>query len=344
MTITEFSPKQRFVMKWWNMRDYGKRDAIICDGAVRSGKTLSMSLGFLFWAGKCFDGCAFAMCGKTITSLRRNVVTPLLPMLSEYGFAVSERVSGNYFDITLLGRTNRVYLFGGRDESSAALIQGMTLAGVFFDEVALMPRSFVEQALARCSVSGSKMWFNCNPDNPSHWFYNEWIKKLRAKNALYLHFSMDDNPSLSDSVRRRYERMYSGTFYDRFILGKWTASRGVVYPMFSGEKHVFSEDIDCERYIISCDYGTVKDCSANADGKLMLPFGSELIKTSAVDDDTVIGIDRDFALEFITSTDLVMETDKLIDRQLDQMTVSITCGFRRITPDAVKVLTVTANE
>ena len=97
--------------------------------------------------GKCFDGCAFAMCGKTITSLRRNVVTPLLPMLSEYGFAVSERVSGNYFDITLLGRTNRVYLFGGRDESSAALIQGMTLAGVFFDEVALMPRSFVEQAL-----------------------------------------------------------------------------------------------------------------------------------------------------------------------------------------------------
>ena len=88
----------------------------------------------------------------------------------------------------------------------------------------------------------------------------------------------------------------------------------------------------------------LKDCSANADGKLMLPFGSELIKTSAVDDDTVIGIDRDFALEFITSTDLVMETDKLIDRQLDQMTVSITCGFRRITPDAVKVLTVTANE
>ena len=88
----------------------------------------------------------------------------------------------------------------------------------------------------------------------------------------------------------------------------------------------------------------LKDCSANADGKLILPFGSELIKTSAVDSDTIIGIDRDFALEFITSTDLVMETDKLIDRQLDQMTVSITCGFRRITPDAVKVLKVTAAE
>ena len=248
-------------MKWWNMRDYGKRDAIICDGAVRSGKTLSMSLGFIFWAGKCFDGCSFAMCGKTITSLRRNVITPMLPMLAEYGFTVSEKVSRNYFDITLLGRTNRVYLFGGRDESSAALIQGMTLAGVFFDEVALMPRSFVEQALARCSVSGSKMWFNCNPDNPSHWFYTEWIKKLKAKNALYLHFTMEDNPSLSESVRKRYERMYSGTFYDRFILGKWTSSQGAVYPMFNSEKHVFSGDIDCERYIISCDYGTVNPSS-----------------------------------------------------------------------------------
>lgn len=83
------------------------------------------------------------------------------------------------------------------------------------------------------------------------------------------------------------------------------------------------------------------DNTAYADGKIVLPFGSELIKTSAAPANTVIGIDRNFALEFITSTDLVMETDKLIDRQLDQITVSITCGFRKITPDAVKVLTIT---
>ena len=261
MMITEFSHKQLLAMKWWNMRNYGDRDAIICDGAVRSGKTLSMSLGFIFWASKCFKGGSFAMCGKTITSLRRNVITPMLPLLTEYGYIINEKVSRNYFDMTFLGRTNRVYLFGGKDEGSAALIQGMTLSGVFFDEVALMPRSFVEQALARCSVSGSKMWFNCNPDNPSHWFYNEWIKKLKQKNALYLHFTMEDNPSLTKRVRERYERMYSGTFYDRFVLGKWTASQGVVYPMFSAEKHVFSGDMDCERYVISCDYGTVNPSS-----------------------------------------------------------------------------------
>lgn len=259
--IKKLSRKQKLTMNWWKNPKYADYDAVICDGAVRSGKTISMSLGFVFWASSTSDGGAFAVCGKTVTSLRRNVITPLIPVLKEYGFTCVEKVSRNYIDITFIGRTNRFYLFGGKDEGSASLIQGMTLSGVFLDEVALMPRSFVEQALARCSVNGSKMWFNCNPDNPSHWFYNEWIKKTEEKKALYLHFTMDDNPSLSESMKERYKRLYSGAFYDRFVLGKWTASEGVVYPMFSMEKHVFSEEVQCEEFVISCDYGTVNPSS-----------------------------------------------------------------------------------
>ena len=207
MGINAFSKKQRLTLKWWCSPAYKHYDAIICDGAVRSGKTLSMSLGFVFWASASFSGEAFALCGKTVTSLRRNVVTPLLPKLKELGFSYTYQVSRSYIDITFNGRTNRFYLFGGKDESSAALIQGITLAGVFLDETALMPRSFVEQALARCSVNGSKMWFNCNPDNPSHWFYTQWIKKAEEKNALYIHFTMDDNPSLSEKMKNRYKQI-----------------------------------------------------------------------------------------------------------------------------------------
>lgn len=261
MRISKLSAKQKLTMNWWGVPEYSGYDAVICDGAVRSGKTLSMSLGFVLWASASFDGGAFAICGKTVTSLRRNVITPLLPMLRDYGFTCIEKVSRSYIDLTFLGHTNRFYLFGGRDEGSAALIQGMTLSGVFLDEAALMPRSFVEQALARCSVSGSKMWFNCNPDNPAHWFYTEWIKKAEEKHALYIHFTMDDNPSLSDALKQRYKRLYSGAFYDRFVLGKWTASQGVVYPMFSEKKHVYSGDVECERFVISCDYGTVNPSS-----------------------------------------------------------------------------------
>ncbi len=261
MNIRSFSPKQRLALSWWKEPEYASMDAVICDGAVRSGKTLSLSLGFMLWAGTCFNGRDLALCGKTVTSLRRNLVVPLMSMLPGCGFTCREKVSRNYIDVTFLGHTNRFYLFGGRDESSAALIQGMTLAGVLFDEAALMPRSFIEQAIARCSVNGSKMWFNCNPDNPSHWFYCEWIRKAAEKKALYIHFTMDDNPSLSRSMKARYRRLYTGAFYDRFILGKWTVSEGTVYPMFSVEKHITDSIPECGKYVISCDYGTVNPSS-----------------------------------------------------------------------------------
>lgn len=250
------------MLTWWKSGRYRNYDAVICDGAVRSGKTLCMSVSFAAWAMACFNGGVFAICGKTITSLKRNVVTPLLSALRGLGFTCSEKVSGGYADISAGGRTNRFYFFGGKDEGSAALIQGITLCGVLLDEVVLMPRSFVEQALARCSAEGSKLWFSCNPSYPYHWFYREWILKAQDKNALYLHFTMDDNPSLSDEVRNRYKRLYSGVFYDRFILGKWVAAEGVVYPMFSEKRHIARNLPETfEGYAVSCDYGTVNPSS-----------------------------------------------------------------------------------
>lgn len=262
MTFSPFSKKQITVLTWWCPEGpFRTRDAIICDGAVRSGKTLCMSLSFVFWAFADFVDHDFAICGKTVTALKRNIVHPLITQLKQLGFGVEWKPSRNYMDVTLQGRTNRFYFFGGRDESSASLIQGMTLSGVMLDEVALMPRSFVEQALARCSINGSRFWFNCNPEHPHHWFYKEWIRQCEQKNALYLHFTMEDNPSLSQTVRLRYETLYSGAFYERFVLGKWVAAEGLVYPFFSQEHHVCTPPGTCQEYYISCDYGTVNPAS-----------------------------------------------------------------------------------
>lgn len=120
-----------------------------------------------------------------------------------------------------------------------------------------MPRSFVEQALARCSVAGSKFWFNCNPAGASHWFYQEWVQKTEEKNLLYLHFTMEDNPSLSPGVRRRYERMYTGAFYDRYIRGLWRAADGVIYDMFDPARHIVKQNPPTGGgCIVSVDYGT----------------------------------------------------------------------------------------
>ncbi|MCD7797428.1 MAG: PBSX family phage terminase large subunit [Clostridiales bacterium] len=188
-------------------------------------------------------------------------------MLKEIGFVCDWKVSKNVIEISMNSRASRFYLFGGRDESSAALIQGMTLGGVMLDEVALMPRNFAEQAIARCSLDNSKYFFNCNPEHPYHWFYLEWIKKCEEKNILYLHFTMQDNPSLSKQILDRYKNLYSGAFYERFVEGKWVTAQGLVYPMFDRERHIKSCTGEISEYYLSCDYGTVNPFSLGLWGK-----------------------------------------------------------------------------
>lgn len=264
MRYVNFSTRQNLTLTWWNRPKFKDYDGIICDGSIRSGKTVSMADGFVIWSMARFNGQKFAICGKTIESLRRNVIT-LLPTWLEGVFDITERRSENKLIITNGKTTNYYYLFGGKDESSYSLIQGVTLAGVLFDEVALMPRSFVDQAMARCSVDGSKFWFNCNPDSPNHWFYTEWIQKTKEKNVLYLHFTMDDNNALSKKVKERYENLYSGVFYRRYILGLWVKAEGLVYPMFERDKHIVSEIPPLSprnRYYVSIDYGTVNPFAA----------------------------------------------------------------------------------
>ena len=283
--FSPFSRKQKQVLTWWcKDSPVHDKDGIIADGAIRSGKTVSMSLSFAMWAMSTFNGQNFAMCGKTIGSFRRNVLFWLKLMLKSRGYSVIDRRADNLIIIRKGDTENYFYIFGGKDERSQDLIQGITLAGVFFDEVALMPESFVNQATGRCSVEGSKFWFNCNPDGPYHWFKTNWIDKstgylgkeqveqIRKKAAeegkdpglkeiLYLHFTMDDNLSLSEEIKARYRSMYIGVFFKRYILGLWAAAEGVIYDMFDPEKHVknikefFQILVNGNRYV-SCDYGT----------------------------------------------------------------------------------------
>lgn len=257
-----FSQKQSIVMSWWTPTSkYKDFDAIICDGAVRSGKTVSEALSFVLWSMSTFDGKNFALCGKTVGGLRRNVLGPLKQMLKSTGYIIEDSRMEGCFCIGAIDRetkkkvTNYYYIFGGKDESSQDLIQGITLAGVFFDEVALMPESFVNQATARCSVEGAKFWFSCNPNSPFHWFKKEWINKVTEHKVLYLHFTMDDNPSLSEDVKNRYKTLYTGVFYKRYILGLWVAADGIVYPMFDPDVHAVQLKRNWTRIFVAGDFG-----------------------------------------------------------------------------------------
>ena len=252
-----FSEKQRQILRF----PYSGYDALICDGAVRSGKTSIMSLSFFLWAMGNFTGQAFAFCGKSVGAVERNIVHPLLQIqYLQKNFQIKYNRGGHVIVARRGLKENHFYLFGGKDESSYTLIQGVTLAGVLLDEVALMPRSFVEQALARCSVSGAKLWFNCNPEGPEHWFRKEWILQPEQHDALHLHFTMDDNPSLDEVTRKRYDTMYSGIFYQRYILGLWVMSEGLIYDMFNQTENIYREGpVDLAwsgTRALACDYGT----------------------------------------------------------------------------------------
>ena len=265
----KFSRKQRQIFTWW-LPNSPVREAggIIADGAIRSGKTVSMSLSYTMWSMANYDGQNFIMAGKTISSFKRNVLQNLKLMLTSRGYHWIYHISGdfpNMLEVSRNGRTNYFYIFGGKDEGSQDLVQGITAAGAFFDEVALMPESFVNQATARCSVEGATWWFNCNPAGPMHWFKLEWIDKRIKKRLLYLHFTMDDNLSLSEKVKEKYRAMYAGVFYLRYIKGLWAVAEGLIYTMLTDENLYTDQERpvalkNTAMKAITVDYGTTNPC------------------------------------------------------------------------------------
>lgn len=273
------SPKQQKILAF----PYSKYDALICDGAVRSGKTSIMMWAFVRWAMENFSGQRFGVCGRTVDSCTKNIIVPFTAMsLAKERYLIRWRRGDKVMEVRRGAVTNYFEVFGGKDEASYTLIQGRTLAGVLLDEVVLMPRSFVEQALARCSVDGARLWFSCNPGSPHHWFYQEWIKRSRERNALYLHFEMTDNPGLSKRTLERYENMYAGIFYDRHVRGLWVAAEGIVYKDFAN---------DTEKYLIGDPLEWAKQ---NGTSFSIISIGVDFGGTKSATKFQATGITKDF--------------------------------------------------
>ena len=273
------SAKQKKILAY----PYSKYDALICDGAVRSGKTSIMMWAYVRWAMENFSGQRFGVCGRTVDSCTKNIIVPFTAMsLAKERYIVRWRRGDKVMEVRRGAVTNYFEVFGGKDEASYTLIQGRTLAGVLLDEVVLMPRSFVEQALARCSVDGARLWFSCNPGSPHHWFYQEWIKRSRERNALYLHFEMTDNPGLSKRTLERYENMYAGIFYDRYVRGLWVAAEGFVYKDFAN---------DTEKYLIGDPLEWAKQ---NGTSFSIISIGVDFGGTKSATKFQTTGITKDF--------------------------------------------------
>lgn len=231
-----FSEQQRRLIHWWRpMVHASENNYVIAAGSIRSGKTIACIIGFLTWSQEIFSGQSFILAGKTMGALKKNVVRPMLQMLEAWGWPYTYIRSGT--DARIEIGTNTYYLYGANTEAAQDALQGLTAAGAYLDEAALFPKSFVDQAIGRCSVDGWKFWMNCNPEGPHHFICEEYLnpEEMRKKKVYHLHFTMDDNLSISPKRKAEYKAAWphGSIFYKRFILGKWVVADGLIYQQFA---------------------------------------------------------------------------------------------------------------
>lgn len=229
-----FSKQQQRLIHWWRPGLVSsENDFVIADGSIRSGKTIACIIGFLTWSQEMFEGESFILAGKTMGALKKNVVRPMLQILEAWGWSCTYIRSGT--DARIEIGSNVYYLYGANTEAAQDALQGLTAAGAYLDEAALFPRSFIDQAIGRCSVDGWKVWMNCNPEGPHAYIKEEFIDKATEKRVYRLHFVMDDNLTLSVDRKEAYRRAWSpgSVFYKRFILGLWVAADGLIYQQFA---------------------------------------------------------------------------------------------------------------
>lgn len=260
-----FSDQQRRLIHWWRpgLRS-AENDFVIADGSIRSGKTIACIIGFLIWSQEMFTGESFILAGKTTGALKKNVVKPMLQILEAWGWPYEYIRSGSDAHIEI--GTNTYYLYGANTEASQDAMQGLTAAGAYADEAALFPRSFIDQMISRCSVTGAKIWMNCNPEGPHHYIREEFLLKAKEKRVYHLHFTMADNLTLSPSVIQRYERAWphGSVFYKRFILGQWVAADGLIYQQFADHVQdylitdAWLKEFQISYAVIGVDFGGTK--------------------------------------------------------------------------------------
>lgn len=228
-----FSPKQEQALRL--LKNGKLRRLNIFEGSVRSGKTYISMIIWGFWVAGSPADSAYLMAGKTLTTLKRNVLEPMCGLFgSSFSYSLTKK------EARLFGR--RIYLEGAANAQSEGKIRGMTLRGAYCDELTLFGEDFFVMLLSRLSEPGAKLFATTNPDNPSHWVKRDYLDN-GSVDLLSLKFTLEDNIFLPREYIETLKAEFCGVFYDRFILGKWVAAEGRVYEGFSSDNIISSQEL-----------------------------------------------------------------------------------------------------
>jgi len=241
-------------------------------GSVSAGKTVISLWAFLLAVRIAPRNGLILIVGRSLQTIYQNVFV-LFQNTAIFGSTISSQIhyTPGATSATILGR--EVLLVGASDAKAVGRIQGATVALAYVDEAALMPEEFWNMLVSRLRVEGARLLATMNPASMNHWIRKKWILQGDAKNLVSFHFTMEDNPTLSDEYKRDMRASYSGVFFDRMIKGEWTNAAGAVYPMWDPKRHVipFDQMPRMQEIIgIGMDYGTT-----NATTALMLGLTEE---------------------------------------------------------------------
>lgn len=220
-------------------------------GSVRSGKTYVSLQKFALSVKSAPKGTEFIICGKTLTTLKRNCLNLLVELVGEANFTyrMSEKEG------TLFG--HKIWLEGANDNNSENKIRGMTLYGAYCDEVTLFPETFFTMLLSRLSYDEAFLIATCNPDSPSHYIKTEYMDREDLDVAVWS-FILTDNKFMGKKYIEEISKEYTGVFYNRFILGQWVRAEGLIYMDFANnEKEFIITSLQDRLSVISIgiDYG-----------------------------------------------------------------------------------------
>jgi len=218
----------------------------IWHGSVSSGKTIASIVRWLIFCHEYSGGSALLMTGKTLDSLRRNVLE-IMDDIPYVRYSIASRTAH------IFGK--KIHLVGANDDRSEGKIRGLTVGGIYGDEVTLWPENFFRMALSRMRVENAKMFLTTNPDSPYHWLKTDFIDNKKV-NCAQFHFNIWDNQdNLPDGYIENLEQEYTGLWHKRFILGHWVQAEGAIYDCWH-DGVIKRADFTPTRYYIGLDYGT----------------------------------------------------------------------------------------
>lgn len=245
MNQIKFFPKQLQVF-----REGNDKKMKIFVGAVRSGKSGAAALEAVNMAvTSATEREPVIFIAKTLANAHYNICEAVRKF---FGVNYLPETSPKATEVRLLGR--RVVCVGASSAAQVEKVRGWNISGVIADEISTFHEDVFQMLLTRLDASGGKLVGTTNPEGPNHWLKKKFLDK-NLDSLYHAHFSLDDNPNLSEEYKLLLRETLHGAFFKRYYLGEWANAENIVYSDFCEDHVGYYDGFTPDELICGVDFG-----------------------------------------------------------------------------------------